>query len=55
MFQIGLKKFLKNTKIKYTNPWRYVITDLRGKELIIKNKLKLKKELKVKLIKCIST
>ena len=34
-------------KIKYTDPWRYVISDLKGKEAIIK------KELKFKVIKYI--
>ena len=37
------EEVFENTKIKYTNPWRYVITDLKGKELIIKIELKLKK------------
>ena len=37
------EEVFENNKIKYTNPWRYVITDLKGKELIIKIKLKLKK------------
>ena len=34
MFQIGLKKFLRLKKVKNTVPWTYVISDLKGEEIV---------------------
>ena len=56
MFQIGLNKFLlitKITKVKNTVPWTYVISDLKGEEIVgtfYENKLqkKVKKSLELK-------
>ena len=42
MVQIGLKKFLWLINVKNTVPWTYVISDLKGEEIIwtfYKNKL----------------
>ena len=56
MFQIGLNKFLlitKITKVKNTVPWTYVISDLKGEEIVgtfYENKLqkKVKKSVELK-------
>ena len=34
MLQIGLKKFLWLINVKNTVPWTYVISDLKGEEII---------------------
>ena len=34
MVQIGLKKFLWLINVKNTVPWTYVISDLKGEEII---------------------
>ena len=42
MVQIGLKNFLRLINVKNTVPWTYVISDLKGEEIIwtfYKNKL----------------
>ena len=34
MFQIGLKKFFWLENLKNTVPWKYVISDLKGEEIV---------------------
>ena len=34
LFQISLKKFLRLKKVKNTVPWTYVISDLKGEEIV---------------------
>ena len=52
MFLIGLKKFFGTKKVKNTVPWTYVISDLKGEEIV---GMFYPKELQKQIKKCLKS